>query len=102
MRISDWSSDVCSSDLYGGRPYRHVWLLFRNSLSGMVDLHTCNRSALKHRPRDLLDLCSPVWTVADGYPRIAILRRVRKPLLFDEMENFLAIRLPTQIGRAHV
>src|SRR3546814_9419743 len=26
MRISDWSSDVCSSDLFGGM----AWLMFRN------------------------------------------------------------------------
>src|SRR3546814_5434154 len=35
MRISDWSSDVCSSDLFvTGNPQRHALICFSNAFHG--------------------------------------------------------------------
>src|SRR3546814_3757330 len=42
MRISDWSSDVCSSDLQSTEPPRASWRLFGSSQAGVM---ACARSS---------------------------------------------------------
>src|SRR3546814_9778396 len=37
MRISDWSSDVCSSDLLGGIPNPHIHLMYSDRVSDGID-----------------------------------------------------------------
>src|SRR3546814_7785871 len=65
MRISDWSSDVCSSDLVTGASYSDYWTLYEQ-----VRLH---------KPVEILELGTGISTVAmaqalreneaEGHPR---------------------------------
>src|SRR3546814_20886502 len=55
MRISDWSSDVCSSDLQGaraaarGEAHRHLVRRFRARDAGVIDLATVDgRDLARH------------------------------------------------------
>src|SRR3546814_8108141 len=48
MRISDWSSDVCSSDLYAGPPcYRAYCLPVETQLSNLIDQHGRRKRKLR-------------------------------------------------------
>src|SRR3546814_6903611 len=56
MRISDWSSDVCSSDLSKGRsvPFLELELVFHAQVR--MTLHRAHPAALRHDDRDGLPL----------------------------------------------
>src|SRR3546814_8729683 len=80
MRISDWSSDVCSSDLGGNdrdlrivdRPVRNRWLSHRYCAA-------CEPRILASvRPRDA------GAGAGQGYPQFPHLRRGRRPRRSEE------------------
>src|SRR3546814_9614760 len=49
MRISDWSSDVCSSDLPGGRGEQHRGLAFDHAqVGGFVHVRIAHVQKLQH------------------------------------------------------
>src|SRR3546814_16429872 len=68
MRISDWSSDVCSSDLYAGNSEFQRTLVMVHALAGRVDLAEQIASANLSRAaasaaRDLLARVAHLRTV---------------------------------------
>src|SRR3546814_20847330 len=66
MRISDWSSDVCSSDLFWKR--RPVIIVsFKNTLHGAVTVVPCSTAA---QPGN--KWAFPLQTPIDGRPAFAI------------------------------
>src|SRR3546814_6913907 len=106
MRISDWSSDVCSSDLLADRPTR--WIV--DDAAKFVA-----REVRRGRRYDGILLDPPkygrgpegeVWKLEEGLPNL--IADCRK--LLDEDSRFLfltvyAVRmsaLAIEIGRAHV
>src|SRR3546814_11716503 len=93
MRISDWSSDVCSSDLLR---------LLRRIAEG-VDHRPDHRDAKRHQRRrigggaflveDIALHSRPAWAAILGRP----VRRAPAPSMQDEMPGYV-VRL--EIGRA--
>src|SRR3546814_7129512 len=75
MRISDWSSDVCSSDLSGLVDHADRRLSQRNVQSGKV-LHGCSFQmlvAVHHRPRSDIPIgaATPSMTVGPQSPHLS-------------------------------
>src|SRR3546814_2832343 len=104
MRISDWSSDVCSSDLRyiqskdrihrynpkGGLPVHYIYLLSEGTVDDDID------ARLTIKERRLMDLVDtdeiPLLTAASDEDGIDDIRAV-----FESYE-----RRKTKIGRANV
>src|SRR3546814_18787699 len=70
MRISDWSSDVCSSDLHGAKP----WLFLFNSLTFPDKVHTFPQ--FRATPSDKAPLQKFRWADYAINPGVAIHYRV--------------------------
>src|SRR3546814_7680096 len=93
MRISDWSSDVCSSDLFEGIP----------SI-------TERQSALYRRYRDTLAARTPDFQTSKGYPTAPAGRANLSMSTNQLAERFGAVAMTLEmpfkdndeIGRAHV
>src|SRR3546814_10784511 len=88
MRISDWSSDVCSSDLGASREVRHLYPL----LSGWAE------ACLVGRRRAL----PPVQDVQGAVFLFRVLDGVEAHLLSIRALEEAAWLARIQIGRAHV
>src|SRR3546814_6299153 len=100
MRISDWSSDVCSSDLPIGKGYAAMKapiLDRKNSTLDSVEEHLFAQELNRNR-RTLADFAPEqhrVPMVSEPQLRVDV-RRPRFGTAFGK------IRLHSQIGRAHV
>src|SRR3546814_6524338 len=96
MRISDWSSDVCSSDLYHGRSFtlEQPRLVGRSS---DADIRIDDPSfADRHARLDLLgddiilrDLGSAEGTLVNGEPMRDALLRPGDQVVFDAHHRFV-------------
>src|SRR3546814_8746195 len=59
MRISDWSSDVCSADLPdNGRPFHSLFLLLEESY------RKCSSSLQQQQPRRPLKIPTVLWKLS--------------------------------------
>src|SRR3546814_3233264 len=77
MRISDWSSDVCSSDLIGKAHGGELTVTKGEALEqGYPMIHAVGRAAAKHHAPRLLEI---EWGKED-HPRVAL---VGKGISFD-------------------
>src|SRR3546814_3233010 len=83
MRISDWSSDVCSSDLGAARYVQHgeelLAKFLQNSLRlTMARMRVLYRSRAQHsegpRPGSLQTACLPRDTIEESRGPVAMLR----------------------------
>src|SRR3546814_7304474 len=121
MRISDWSSDVCSSDLFGGearlpenQPPRHLAIQINNALHDLF----CKYPETLLFGEDVA-LKGGVYTVTKGLQKAFGGKRVFNTLLDETMilglaqgfANMGMLPLPeiqylayfhNEIGRAHV
>src|SRR3546814_9031076 len=97
MRISDWSSDVCSSDLFGGM----AWLMFRNltgpdgECAAIIHYEEERATAYRHRWATFVQVYDPdrIDTPAEqvGNPN------VREGQIFDKWNR----RVGTFVRKAH-
>src|SRR3546814_2718620 len=106
MRISDWSSDVCSSDLLpGGSVKADARELFRrmafNVLIGNTDDHGRNHSFLMNRAGE--------WSLAPAFDLLPTLPGGDRQALgvgprgaARDIANIIAGAALLEIGRAHV
>src|SRR3546814_4408498 len=106
MRISDWSSDVCSSDLLGGNTGQYlIRFLGRDSWIASRDVIFCLRDAgveiaehpTSKRDRQKIQQQFNAWAKESGLPFVHISRICAMSI----GENYDAATLQ-QIGRAHV
>src|SRR3546814_2725094 len=77
MRISDWSSDVCSSDLFAKQ--RKVFFLAAEPLTDKITWHDGNRYTYRLRP-------STWMHVAALAPKALALRKQRWALVYPNYE----------------
>src|SRR3546814_9641953 len=103
MRISDWSSDVCSSDLY------LLWLRGRSGSSRSLQetLILCTDTLCQFRDHCSPDVLGP-FSLTFSFSRLARLTRVRQAQSSTTPRRMGNNGQPTissphnQIGRAHV
>src|SRR3546814_3979184 len=89
MRISDWSSDVCSSDLSSPKPPQN----------GQDQAHAADRHGLKKRCRSPTPSASVKCGLYQQHrPRTAIEQALQKD--YRTSPSYWSVRI--QIGRAHV
>src|SRR3546814_4584978 len=91
LRISDWSSDVCSSDLRRGRPAALPVDMAAIRRTRLAAAHRRRRARLlrEHRP----DLVGPVEDDVGGpAPAIALLRRTEERRVGKECVSNLRSR----------
>src|SRR3546814_1454967 len=63
MRISDWSSDVCSSDLADGGPRRGAWLRAGEAAADRVrDQPDGRRSEERRVGKECVSTCRSRWS----------------------------------------
>src|SRR3546814_13714121 len=75
MRISDWSSDVCSSDLIHADLFRDNAMFEGTHLTGLIDFYNaCSGPMLYDVAIALNDWCSDDNGVLDGPRTRALLR----------------------------
>src|SRR3546814_2713126 len=97
MRISDWSSDVCSSDLIRGD---RISMIFQEPMTSLNPVYRIGDQiaevVLRHRP---------VSRRAARDRAVEMLERVKIPAArqrLDEYPHQLSGDMRQQIGRAHV
>src|SRR3546814_20997871 len=95
MRISDWSSDVCSSDLY---PSGHPPALFRGDTMTMTV--SAGATAMDMTAMREVLAAGPVTPVALIDQAIARAEAVNPELNFHAWPALERTRAPAQIGRA--
>src|SRR3546814_5019213 len=81
MRISDWSSDVCSSDLRGFRIAQALDRQFKRRFHGPVHDRIAHEEEFDPRPRDEPILPRFVGTVIDPQLETAIVCKVQLMIL---------------------
>src|SRR3546814_8689959 len=103
MRISDWSSDVCSSDLRRQDLVRMTWKDFQGSIirvrqnkTGEPLMIPCHKDLRAHL-EGLSARFGPIIRAADG-------KTLNANALSSAMNRAVAAidNMPHQIGRAHV
>src|SRR3546814_4591842 len=107
MRISDWSSDVCSSDLpgQGMRRTHHADEIGRHRIGALMQrlektvLRTAADTTPDHRPGDISHRAA-----IDAYRLAEALHHQLLKLIGQEAEALVVgqYRLAAEIGRAHV
>src|SRR3546814_14693504 len=111
MRISDWSSDVCSSDLKIGMVFQHFNLFphmtaLKNCMEAPVTVLKLPKAEAEERARELLNMVGlgeklnhfPGQLSGGQQQRVAIARALAmrpKNMLFHEVTS-----APDPIGRA--
>src|SRR3546814_8659827 len=87
MRISDWSSDVCSSDLQFDRGWNHIGRHLRaNEILEVLLARLRPLDDLDHRDRDLAEPAVPDRKDARLAPRVVQTQRLRD-LLRQDLES---------------
>src|SRR3546814_18040285 len=85
MRISDWSSDVCSSDLRAVHRHRHAHLAERNAVE--QDLHVVDRVDRDARLADIAGNARVIAVIAAMRRQI---ERDRQPLLPGDRKSVVS------------
>src|SRR3546814_3318834 len=87
MRISDWSSDVCSSDLHGAKPNISGKILeavqYGVNDRGLIDYDDVERLAVEHKPKMIVAGFSAYSQVLDFARFRAIADKVGAYLFVD-------------------
>src|SRR3546814_6064293 len=104
MRISDWSSDVCSSDLF-----RDCVLRFRWRSGGLRRLDETHGPTLTIEGRDAAGHARAwyvrLWNYASGGPEDAVIAldfsAIRSGFLLAEGEDVWADRKSTRLNSSH-
>src|SRR3546814_3156920 len=91
MRISDWSSDVCSSDLYKTR----AWEVARATSAAPTYL-----KGHEHTPSGRIFIDGGVW--ANNPVMVALVDVLSAYDISPDQIDILSIGTGNQIGRAHV
>src|SRR3546814_9994180 len=103
MRISDWSSNVCSSDLYsttGETALRNVQPLYAElSSGGFAVAHNGNISNAMKLRRDLVKRGSIFQSTSDTE---TIIHLVATSTFRTLLDKFIDALKQLEIGRAHV
>src|SRR3546814_10768043 len=105
MRISDWSSDVCSSDLVEGNDGRYDAHRFMAHQRGLA----CQRIVSQLRLREALRLLDGIVEIGERRQMTRLVLRHGQPefigaQLYEAVDLACTIvpRRADQIGRAHV
>src|SRR3546814_18596135 len=94
MRISDWSSDVCSSDLDRGCNIGDVWLV-----DGVFGLYRPGRRPTLRKLWPIL-FCDASWAVYFGRLVLRLVRRRHTHAGLAELCRDDVHVFPVEIGRA--
>src|SRR3546814_1328858 len=99
MRISDWSSDVCSSDLRGYTAYRPNTVLLDNALASMgAGLPSAMMSAMLYPERKVMAICGDGGFMMNSQEMETAVRLGLNLTVLILNDNSYGMK----IGRAHV
>src|SRR3546814_7866111 len=84
MRISDWSSDVCSSDLYSGLLERSAAIIRKPGLALATTTPCWTTSDGRRGVASATLFCTCTWAMSGSVPGLKVSVIEARPLVLDE------------------